>query len=494
MLVRRCGNQIDIGPSDGSPLSRTWLDHLAPELTYTKKISLHGADQWLPDGTQRRMRFDTLRLYDMDQSGRLISSLGMLPRILMVLRRNGCEPLMQDITFPVHRAEALQPVWAEMTRPEFAEWRYRQWECVMQIVNSQGGIIDACTGFGKTELIGRLCRLYPQAKIAVVAKEMDVLQTIITRLLKMVPNVGEVHGKKHDFQRVTVYSAKSLHHAEDDIDLVFGDEAHQLAADDLKTKIHYAFPLARRFALTANPNDRLDGCSTRLEYLFGPIIFHLPIDEATQAGMVTPIHVRWMNMKLTRNPMVGLSTDIGRARFGLWRNQERNQIIARTAQLHPDDQVLVAIEKFEHGIMLQKLLPDFVFVSGTPDPKIVSQLKREGHLPEDYVPIDHKKRMQYRQQFEKGTLRKAICTDVWSTGVDFRQLGVLIRGDARSTGIIDTQLPGRLTRLHEGKQVGILYDCWDCFDDKLLRRSQERSRRYAKKNWTQDRRAVSEEL
>ena len=283
-------------------------------------------------------------------------------------------------------------------------------------------------------------------------------------------------------------------HAEDDIDLVFGDEAHQLAAEDLKTKIHYAFPHARRFGLTANPNDRMDGCSTRLEYLFGPIIFHLPIDEATREGLVTPIQVRWLNMKLRHNPMVNLTQDIDRARFGLWRNTERNQIIADTARKHEGEQVLIAVEKFEHGVMLQKLLPDYVLVSGTPDPKIVGKLQREGHLPYDYEPISNRQKSEYRKQFEAGTLKKAIATDVWSTGVDFKQLTVLIRADARSSGIIDTQLPGRLTRLHNGKQVGVLYDCWDVFDERLKRKSQERSRRYTKKNWEQDRRSIAEAL
>ncbi len=119
--------------------------------------------------------------------------------------------------------------------------------------------------------------------------------------------------------------------------------------------------------------------------------------------------------------------------------------------------------------------------------------QREGLLPADYKPMTPPRREAMRRAFEEHRLRKVIATDVWSTGVSFEQLAVLIRADARSSEIMDDQAPGRVVRIHEGKQEGLIYDCWDMFDANFKRKSQERWRRYAAKGWTQHRKRVLEE-
>ena len=89
-----------------------------------------------------------------------------------------------------------------------------------------------------------------------------------------------------------------------------------------------------------------------------------------------------------------------------------------------------------------------------------------------------------RQEFEKGILKRVIATDVWGTGVDFPLLQVLIRADGRASEILDTQLPGRATRVSDGKEYGLLVDCMDEWNDTFLRRSNSRKRNYLKKGWT----------
>jgi superfamily II DNA or RNA helicase len=92
------------------------------------------------------------------------------------------------------------------------------------------------------------------------------------------------------------------------------------------------------------------------------------------------------------------------------------------------------------------------------------------------------------KDFEAGTLKKVIATDVWSTGVDFPQLSVLIRADARASEIMDVQAPGRVVRRHDasGKDHGLVIDCMDYFDGALMRRSIERKRTYTKQGWEQE--------
>jgi hypothetical protein len=78
------------------------------------------------------------------------------------------------------------------------------------------------------------------------------------------------------------------------------------------------------------------------------------------------------------------------------------------------------------------------------------------------------------------------CTaDVWSTGVDFVELGVLARADARDSRIMDTQIPGRANRIHESKAYALVLDCYDEYHDTLRGRSDGRKRWYVKQGWRQ---------
>lgn len=107
--------------------------------------------------------------------------------------------------------------------------------------------------------------------------------------------------------------------------------------------------------------------------------------------------------------------------------------------------------------------------------------------PRDEPQMISARRDRMQLEFEEGTLKKVIATDVWSTGVDFPQLSVLIRADARSSEIIDIQAPGRVVRRHDasGKEYGLVVDLMDHFDPTFLRRSQQRRRNYKAQGWEQ---------
>jgi superfamily II DNA or RNA helicase len=111
-------------------------------------------------------------------------------------------------------------------------------------------------------------------------------------------------------------------------------------------------------------------------------------------------------------------------------------------------------------------------------------------------PMTPSARDKMSRDFESGELKKVIATDVWSTGVDFPQLSVLIRADARASVIMDVQAPGRVVRRHDasGKDHGLVIDCMDYFDTAFMRRSTERKRTYAKQGWEQDNKRVRGKL
>jgi len=335
---------------------------------------------------------------------------------------------------------------------------------------------------------------YPHAKFAISTRRKEVAKTIYNRMLAYTSDVGFVGDSKNYKKRATVYIAKSLHKADPDVDFFVGDEIHELAADTFSETIIRTFDKARFFGFSASWDGRADGTSARLQYMFGPTIFNMSWQEATKLGLIVPIEVQWLNISMNRNPCQKYTQDIARKRHGLWRNAVRNEAIANAVREYSaDDQVLILVETIEHAIMLKQYLPEFELCYGEMELHDLVTYKVNGLLPDDYEAITGEDRERLRTAFEQKHIKKVIATDVWSTGVSFEQLAVLVRADGRSSEILDDQAPGRVARTHlaSGKEKGVVIDCYDMFDTSFKRKSDERMRRYRSKGWTQFRPKVS---
>jgi len=487
VLVRRSGLVVDIGMRDGSPLPPAFIHEVLPQLTYKHVEHLHGADRIMGDGTSRNVIVSTRRLYDIMAGGSIRTGFGLWPKIAAVLRRHGLQFDTEDLSPPRTHADVYTPRWDLLEKHDL-QWRPRQLECLQAIANAPCGIISAPPAFGKTELIGRAGLLYPHAKIAVITKRKDVAETIERRLHHYLPMVGFYGGGKRRRARVSVFIAKSMHKAQDDYDFVFVDEVHEIGADSFSEALSRTFFFARIFGLSATWDARADGTSARLEYLCGPVIFEMSWQEATALGLIVPVEVRWLNINLVKNPCSKYKDDTAKMRHGVWCNDERHAIIANAARQHgPDEQVLILVHTIEQAVMLGRHLPEFELCYDQMEDIDLHTYKHRGYLPDHYEAMTPQKRNQMRGLFERNELKKVIATDVWSTGVSFEQLAVLIRADARGSEILDDQAPGRVVRTHaaSGKERGLVYDCWDMFDERLLRRSQTRYRHYKQKDWQQ---------
>ena len=108
-----------------------------------------------------------------------------------------------------------------------------------------------------------------------------------------------------------------------------------------------------------------------------------------------------------------------------------------------------------------------------------------GLLPDDEPAMTIQRRIDLTKAFERGELKKVIVTTVWNAGVDFRHLSILIRGDAGGSAINDTQIPGRTSRVLEGKKVSVIHDYLDQFDRGFHQIAMSRRRNYEKHGWKQ---------
>jgi superfamily II DNA or RNA helicase len=488
VVVNKFASNLDISADGQNRLPNDLREIIEPELIYTHIILLHGMDAWDEHGNRRAAKTERKAMFVYDGRGRLVCKAGFLPRLLRVLEENGCHPVVVDKTPPHPRPLRYQTNW-EAVFSRF-DLKARQDEALLKIASNDFGVIEAPTGFGKTYLFKAVAALYPYANILITVSRKDVAQDICRDMTKHFPNVGMIGAGRKRKGRITVCMAQSLQHAGyHDWDIVLGDEAHELGAPSVAKHL-VQMQWSRNFGFSASPWDRTDGTSIRIEAVFGETIFQMTYPEAVALGLVVPIRVKWLNAWIEPNPCADYH-DIPRLRHGLWRNAARNKLFADEAHSYGDSlQTLLMVAHFEHAVHLKRFMPDYTlcYAERPEDNKVFDRAVRDGLLPSDEPHMTDALRMRLRERFEAGDLKKVIATDVWSTGVNFHGLQVLLRADARSSSIKDTQIPGRVCRLHEasGKQEGILVDSLDQFDPGFREAARKRRRDYSAKGWTQD--------
>lgn len=485
VVIRKSGNLIDISTNGILPLLPEVRRLLEPALCYEKKKLLYGHDRYnhCTGAHDRRIEIIPKKCYRFDAFGRLVTNFGYVYRLIPLLQKAGYEIDVVNKDQPPNC-----PDWDEVDLDAVTrhfQFRQRQDECLDKIINNPCGVIHAATGFGKLVIIAMVCLAFPKAKIDIVTRRATLVNKINKYLTRYIPNVGQIGGGSKGTGRVTVYTFKSLHHSDFDADLVLVDEAHEGLADEASSRLA-RYQNARMFAFTASPTGRLDGTDVRMEAIFGRTIFYLPYKDALKLSLVVPIRVEWSDVKLQTNPCAGLE-DVRRKRAGIWKNEERNEIVARKAKsFNENDQVFVAVDFIEHAVHLWQHLKNdgYVLVYDKIDNIDLRRYKQDGLLPPDYKPMTPKLKEHYREEFEAGRLKKAIST-VWDVGVDPVYLTALIRADAGDSDIDDTQIPGRAARISADNpsKVGIVCDFRDQFDTIYARRAKSRMSRYIATGW-----------
>jgi superfamily II DNA or RNA helicase len=496
VLLRRCGQQLEVSSDGLNPASDAVIALLTGMLKYQYRYFKTKYDNWKSTGKfEEGFYSETQSLYYF-ADGRLITMNGFAEKIYHALKSMGLNVLYSDVSPPPQNENAYTVDWANVYRHfntydpavgnQPGSFRVKQEEALRAIANRTSGIVDACTGFGKTFVFTAACLMYPNAKIDIVVKPVEVAQRLERQLRRYMASVGMVGGGSRTEGRVTIYTADSLHYSDKNADILLCDECHQLVAEKYFPELG-CYNHARIFGFTATTSGRKDGTDDRIQALFGNVIFQLSYPEAQALGLVVPMYVKWLKVDLLRNPATKGTNAIDRERYGIWHNQERNKIIADHVNSRTDDsQILIMCRTVEHALALKTLLPDFELCYSGISSEQIYKLQRQGLVPDDFVPINTARREYLRAAFEAGDLRRAIATDVWATGVDFEKLNVLYRADARDSRIMDTQLPGRPARISEGKPHGEVVDCYDVFDKTFAARSRERRDAYQNLGFIQD--------
>jgi len=488
MLLIRCNNFVSVADAAGGPTPQSVASVLHGYLGYQYKQFLRGLAQIDPiTGKRRSIIIDRKSLYKLDQLGRVTTYAGFIPRIASVLSEKcGCAVSLVDLTPPPTRPDWNTPVWENLAGVNF---RYRQEELLQHVVTAERGIFNCSMGFGKSFLFGAISRLFSHARIAIVVPGRATAASVYRDLLQFVGLPGRVDGSHRDIQRVTVYSPDSLHHFDDDADIMLVDEVDKCLATTLREKLFAAATRVRKlFAFSGTPYARLDGTAACLEAVFGQELMRVTNNELVNNGSVTAIHVHWLPISLPSNPIAQYKSSHKRVQMGIWRNVGRNAQIANFVRTHygdPDVQVLISVATVDHALHLWQHLPEFHMAYAGKDYNYFEKSDFVRLLPPSFQPLSRKAGQTLAEGFAAGTIKKVIATDIWSTGCNFPQLQVLVRADARESEGLNLQWAARPNRLYENKHMAVMVDCVDFWDSGYCRKSNTRYRQYKQQGHTQ---------
>lgn len=479
---------------------------IEPALTYVEQQFLRGQDAYDPvTGRHRPMRHTTVSTFRYDERGGLVFPLGYWPDVAQLLAANDITPpTLPRLPPPVSRPNALMTdldgLFACIAAPGVYPFRYRQDEALAAVSaaidSGIGGIVNAPTGIGKGFLIVALTKLYSKARIDIIAPSLPTVRNLEKRLNLIIPDLGVVGGGTRKLgRRVTLFCADSLHLAphegDDEADIVIFDEVHEAAAPTIAQKL-MLYRRPPKIGLTASYNLRFDGRDHVIKGLFGPERFYMSYDEGANNGVVVPIRVDWLNPVVDPSLTSQLKTmsPLKAERYGIWQNAARNQMFAQKAieYYEAGNQTLILVKTVEHAFHLKRFLPDWPLVYDKVAHADYARYVQAGLTTEVSEPqMTKPRRSRLTQAFEQGELRCAIANTVWAVGVDFVELGELLRADGMSSNIASVQIPGRTARINTAgsKSFGRITDSKDTFNEGRHRSALTRRKQYAKMGWEQ---------
>ena len=460
-----------------------------------------------------KYKFETTDLFKI-QDGRAYFMPGLLHKVEEMLDKVG-------IKYEVHKHtnQDIRPMpdWSKVD-----PLRGRQLEVLATIAASDGGIIKAATGYGKSFIIQQILKMFPTLNILIISKAQAVVRELYKRAVEAVGDeAGCIYAGVNNSvgKRVVVTTTRSLHKIpEEEVQLLLFDEAHALGVNDCAEQLA-RFTNCRRFGFTATPF-RSDGSEIMLECFFGPRLVDIEYEESVEQGNVTQINYIMLDVNngptfIEDNIHEGKTTSqLFKKRWAYWRNRHRNEAIAYVVKTALDRglQVLVMLETLEHAVLLNQYLPDVPVVhyggSSTSFDSVAENLLKDSMMKEVFIKyaednnlstsnmmdvaikfmkdkytLKTKDKNALADRMSSGELRAAISTLTWKEGCDFRQLNVLVRADGMISKVNNDQIPGRLSRLWGTKKMGLLVDFNDTWTPWANRNTQAREATYKRNKW-----------
>jgi superfamily II DNA or RNA helicase len=321
-----------------------------------------------------------------------------------------------------------------------------QVEAVKAIIDNDGGIISMPTGGGKTITMIEFLKnvVKSDSKFLVIVPTLDIKQ--------------QWESKAMEQLTVMTYQSIKKKSQLEGMNVVIFDECHHVAS-----KVLYKIAMACSESILIGCSatvKREDGEDLKIEAALGPIVHNIERRDLIDRGWLCDAEVKYIS--LDEPPDMLLDYQEAYEKFVVNNTERNDKIVDIAISESKDRQVLVLVQRIEHGLELYDRLKDngACFFNG--------QLRKVDRL-EMFKDI---KNMKY------GIV---IATSIFDEGVDVHTFGVLILAVGGKSSIKVAQRVGRLLRMHEGKQKATIYDFIDNY--KWLRKHYQKRRMLLEKDF-----------
>lgn len=330
-----------------------------------------------------------------------------------------------------------------------------QIRALRKMLSARRGIIKATTSAGKTEVILAFCKLV-NLKTLILVNKQDLGKQTAERLntggFPILYRGSDKKGKinKDASYVCTVGLAKEL---PNDFDIIIVDECHRASSDTfqdyLKTSKAKAF---YGFSATPEGNHRVDFMKVK-KYL-GNIIEEINAQELLEHDVIV-----YPSITFVENLMPNIPSNTAWASVNdtcLVNNTDRNDLIKKLVEKH-NDTTLILIKNIEHGKILERMIDDSFFVSGSEDAET---------------------RKKSIEMLNNKEIKVLIASNIFNEGISINSIRVLIIASGGKSRIETVQRLGRALRKDEGKTEAIVYDFYDIGNKYTFRHSKERMKIY----------------
>jgi superfamily II DNA or RNA helicase len=398
---------------------------------------------------------------------------GLLLHVVKILHKNKIKPMFKDL-----RVKPTKQFDVQLNTDKYDEREYQKY-AICKSIKEERGIIELPTSAGKTFVLGGICaELGVPTMVLVNTKDLFIQTARSLMDLLQLDDIGIIGGgnlEPSKFINVGILQTlgslqrtdKGIFNAiTKDIKCLIVDEVHHVNAKaKMFRNVCEAIPAYYRYGMSATP--RHDPNSFKAQdaatvAVFGPTIVNVPKRELIEQGYLVPVEIEWVTYDSTApirdraDYMALAAVRLGEAQQNqiavaayqdackdcIYDNDGRNAAIQHMFEKYPNEQILVMVTSIDYGTKLAEML-GCPFVNGSTDDVL---------------------RAMYYKDFKSGKLRKLVATKIYSEGVSFENLGVVILAEPFKSHILTVQKIGRLMRLAEGKERGILVD----FNDSTL--------------------------
>lgn len=307
------------------------------------------------------------------------------------------------------------------------------------------GKCEIVTRYGKTACQLNIFRANPGLPAVWLAPGSDILdqnfkaakEQLIGRDVKMIGGFSRTKVPSDD---ITVCSMDSMHHLDPDrTRTIVIDEAHELPTTS-RIPVFARFNRARIYGYSGSMLGRFDGRDIITEGLIGPTIVRKTYLEALAEGAVCEMKVIFLHIPLDVAKIPGGNRHTVYNTV-LRKNTECVEMIRFLCdQVIPaDKQTLIFIHHEEQADMIYNALGGDTRIGMA---KVLTD----------------KERAALTKSMKLDELKRCVASDIFSTGITFSQLGVVLNVAGGGGSISCVQKPGRLLQPMKGKRCGVMFE------------------------------------